>query len=147
MWKHFPATYPAKAAPPLSSSNIWLHSCRLSIAEKNGANDWQEQSKAPLTVQYEVHTSAQPIQQLGPICRTNNIAQQFSCLTLDNGTERGRKVVLDNLWRSHIDWHWLALIGIHSECRKQTTIAKTTVGNLVINWYLWIIYSWEEKWI
>jgi hypothetical protein len=110
MWKHFPATYPAKAAPPLSSSNIWLHSCRLSIAEKNGANDWQEQSKAPLTVQYEVHTSAQPIQQLGPICRTNNIAEQFSCLTLDNGTERGRKAVLDNLWRSHIDPHWLASI-------------------------------------
>jgi hypothetical protein len=29
---------------------------------------------------------------------------------LDNGTERWRKVVLDNLWRSHIDWHWLVSI-------------------------------------
>jgi hypothetical protein len=33
----------------------------------------QEQRKAPLTVQYEIHTSAQPIQQ--PICKTNNITQ------------------------------------------------------------------------
>jgi hypothetical protein len=71
----------------------------------HGANNQQEQSKALLTVWYEIHTSAQPIQQLGLICRTNNVAQQFCCLTLDNGTERWRKVVLDNLWRSHIDWH------------------------------------------
>jgi hypothetical protein len=33
------------------------------IAEKHGANNQQEQSKAPLTVRYEIHTSAQPIQQ------------------------------------------------------------------------------------
>jgi transposase len=110
MWRCLPAAYPAKAVLPLSSSNNWLHSCRLSIAEKHGANNQQEQSKAPLTFWYEIHTSAQAIQQ--PICRTNNVAQQFSCLTLDNGTEGWRKVVLDNLWRSHIDWHWLALIGI-----------------------------------
>jgi hypothetical protein len=98
-----PTANPAKTAPPFSSSNNQLHSCRLSIAEKHGANNQQEQSKAPLTIQYEIHTSVQPIQQL--ICRTNNIAQQFSCLLLDNGTERWRKVVLDDLWRSHIDWH------------------------------------------
>jgi hypothetical protein len=78
------------------------------IAEKHAANNQQEQSKAPLTVRYEIHTSAQPIQQ--PICRANNVAQQFSCLSLDNGTERWRKAVLDNLWRSHIDWHLLASI-------------------------------------
>jgi hypothetical protein len=58
-----PATYPVKAAPPFGSSNNELHSCRLSIAEKCGANNQQEQSKAPLTVWYEIHTSAQPIQQ------------------------------------------------------------------------------------
>jgi hypothetical protein len=45
-----------------------------------------------------------------PICRTNHVTQQFSCLSLDNGTERWRKAVLDNLWRSHIDRHWLASI-------------------------------------
>jgi hypothetical protein len=50
-------------APPFSSSKNQLHSCRLSIAEKCGANNQWEQSKAPLTVPYEIHTSAQPIQQ------------------------------------------------------------------------------------
>jgi hypothetical protein len=30
--------------------------------------------------------------------------------TFDHGTERWRKVVMDNLWRSHIDRHWLASI-------------------------------------
>jgi hypothetical protein len=52
-----PTAYPAKAAPPFGSSNNELHSCRLSIAEKHGANNQQEQSKAPLTVWYEIHTS------------------------------------------------------------------------------------------
>jgi hypothetical protein len=54
------------------------------------------------------HKSQARIQQ--PICRTNHVAQQFSCLSLDNGTERWKKVVLDNLWRSHINRHWLASI-------------------------------------
>jgi hypothetical protein len=105
MQRRLPAANPAKAAPPFSSSNNELHSCRLSIAEKHGANNRQEQSNAPLTVRYEVHTSRyQPrIEQL--ICITNHVAQQFSCLSLDNGTERWRKAVLDNLWRSHIDRH------------------------------------------
>jgi hypothetical protein len=56
--------YPAKAAPPFSSSNNELHSCRLLIAEKGGANNQKEQSKAPLTVWYEIHTNAQPIHQM-----------------------------------------------------------------------------------
>jgi hypothetical protein len=63
MRRRLPATYPVKAAPPFGSSNNELHSCRLSIAEKCWANNQQEQSKAPLTVRYEIHTSAQPIQQ------------------------------------------------------------------------------------
>jgi hypothetical protein len=61
--RRLPAAYPTKAAPPFGSSNNELHSCRLLIAEKRGANNQQEQSKAPLTVRYEIHTSAQPIQQ------------------------------------------------------------------------------------
>jgi hypothetical protein len=149
----------------------WLH----------GANNQQEQSKATLTVLYDIHTTAKPTQQPnpistskkqsmgvckgafplpilqkqhrpyalqtinctladyqlqksveqttdrnrarlpslfgmkftqvpsqyssqpGPICRANNVAQQFSYLMVDNGTERWRGAVLDNLWRSHID--------------------------------------------
>jgi hypothetical protein len=55
--RHLPTAYPAKAAPPLGSSNNELHSCRLLIAEKHGANNQQEQSKAPLIVRYEIHTS------------------------------------------------------------------------------------------
>jgi hypothetical protein len=52
MQRHLPTANPVKAVPPFSSSNNWLHSCRLSIAEKRGANNQQEQSKAPLTVWY-----------------------------------------------------------------------------------------------
>jgi hypothetical protein len=37
--RHLPAAYPAKAAPPFGFSNKELHSCRLSIAEKHGANN------------------------------------------------------------------------------------------------------------
>jgi hypothetical protein len=36
MGRHLPAAYPAKAAPPFSSSKNRLHSCRLSIAESVG---------------------------------------------------------------------------------------------------------------
>jgi hypothetical protein len=186
MQRCLPAMYPAKAALPFGSSNNELHSCRPLIAEKCGANNWQEQSKAPLTVWYEIHTSAQPVQQrnwrsksnnrsMGTckgafplhipwkqhhplalqtmnctpadyrlqksvgqttnrnrarlpslfgmkfthksqariqqlICRTHHVTQQFSSLSLDNGTEKWRKAVLDNLWQSHINRHWLAFI-------------------------------------
>jgi hypothetical protein len=55
--RRLPAAYPAKAALPFGSSNNQLRSCRLLIAEKCGANNRQEQSKAPLTVWYEIHTS------------------------------------------------------------------------------------------
>jgi hypothetical protein len=64
--------------------------------------------------------------QLGPICRTNNVSQQFSCLTLDNGTERWRK-------QSWITSGGHTLIGINLRLWKQMTIAKITIGNLVIN--------------
>jgi hypothetical protein len=63
MWRRLPAAYPAKAAPPFGSSNNELHSCRLPIAEKRGANNRHEESKAPLTVRYEIHTIVQPMQQ------------------------------------------------------------------------------------
>jgi hypothetical protein len=72
MRRRLPAAYPAKAAPPFSSSNNELHSCRLSIAEKHGASNQQEQSNAPLTVWYEIHTSAQPIQQTNWRSNGNN---------------------------------------------------------------------------
>jgi hypothetical protein len=47
MRRRLPATYPAKAAPPFGYSNNELHSCRLLIAEKHGANNQQEQSNVP----------------------------------------------------------------------------------------------------
>jgi hypothetical protein len=48
--------------------------------------------------------------QLGPICRTNNVAQQFSCLTFDNGTEArdGEKrswITSGGHTLIGIDWH------------------------------------------
>jgi hypothetical protein len=132
MRRCLPAAYPAKAVPPFGSSNNKLHSCRLSIAEKCGANNRQEQSNASLTVWYEIHTShSQPrIEQL--ICRTNHVAQQFSCLSLDNGTERWRKVVLDNLWRSHINRHWLASIWSVGSRRLSPKATVLWFGNKLI---------------
>jgi hypothetical protein len=120
------AANPAKTVLPFNCSNNQLHSCRLLIAEKCGSNNQQEQSKAPLTVWYEIHTSAEPIQQ--PICRTNKVAQQFSCLLLHNGTERWTKVVLDDLWRSHIDWHPFGVLEADDYIQNN--------GNLAINCYL-----------
>jgi hypothetical protein len=61
-----------KAALPFGFSNNELHSWRLSIAEKHEANNRQEQSKAPLTVWYEIHTSAQPKQQMNWRSKSNN---------------------------------------------------------------------------
>jgi hypothetical protein len=292
MWRHLPAAYPAKAAPPFSSSKHWLHSCRLSIAEKCGANNWWEQSKAPLTVWYEIHTSTQPIQQRNwrsksdnqsmgtckdafplhiprkqwcplalwtmncapadyrlqnsmgqltnrngarlpslfgmkftqvpsqyskgigevkatievwvhakgpsccvscesstalqlfeqwtallqtincrkvwgkqptgteqgsshcsvwnshkcqarirqPICRTNHVAQQFICLSLENGTEKWRKAVLDNLWKSHIDRHSLAsFLSVGSRWLSQNN--RLQFGNKLI----FVNYMYMDK--
>jgi hypothetical protein len=34
------------------------------LQKKHGANNQQEQSKTPLTVWYDIHTSAQPIEQM-----------------------------------------------------------------------------------
>jgi hypothetical protein len=72
MQKCLPATYPAKAVPPFGFSNNELHSCRLLIAEKHGANNQWEQSNVPLTAWYEIHTSAQPIQQTNWRSTSNN---------------------------------------------------------------------------
>jgi hypothetical protein len=63
---------------------------------------------SPHCLVWNSHKSQATIQQ--PICRTNHVAQQFSCLSLDNGTEKWRKAVLDDLWKSHINWHSLASI-------------------------------------
>jgi hypothetical protein len=72
MQRHLPAAYPVKAALPFGFSNNELHSCRLLIAEKHGANHQQEQSNVPLTVWYEIHTSAQPIQQMNWRSKSDN---------------------------------------------------------------------------
>jgi hypothetical protein len=64
--------YPAKAAPPFGFLNNELHSCRLLTAEKHGANNQQKQSNVPLTVWYEIHTSAQSIQQMNWRSKSDN---------------------------------------------------------------------------
>jgi hypothetical protein len=65
MEKHARHTFQKGVTLPCQETLIkqMLQQHRLSIAEKCGANKQWEQSKAPLTVQYEIHTSAQPIQQ------------------------------------------------------------------------------------
>jgi hypothetical protein len=111
--------YPAKAAPPFGSSNNELQSCRLLIAEKRGANNQQEQSKTPLTVWYEIHTS--PRQEY-----SNRFAEQT--MSPNNSVV----VHLIMVQRNGEKWSWItsevthqsAFIGIHLQCWKQTTIAK-----------------------
>jgi hypothetical protein len=107
MQRCLPATYPAKAAPPFSSSNNELHSCRLSIAEKHGANNGQEQSEAPLTVRYEIHTS--PRQEY-----SNRFAEQtmspnnsaaFHLIMVQRDGEKWSWITSGGHTSTSIDWH------------------------------------------
>jgi hypothetical protein len=136
--RRLPTTYPVKAAPPFGSSNNELHSCRLSIAEKCGANNGQEQSKAPLTVRYEIHTS--PRQEYSNRFAEQTMSPNNSVVFHLIMTEKWRKVVLDNLWKSHINRHSLASIWSVGSRRLLPTVC-----DLAINWYLWIIYTWIKK--
>jgi hypothetical protein len=55
---------------------------------------------------------------------SNQFAEQTTLLNnsvaffLDNGTERWRKAVLDNLWRSHIDWHPFGVLEADDYCQN-----------------------------
>jgi hypothetical protein len=112
-----PAAYPAKAAPPFGSLNNELHSSyRLLIAEKRGANNRQEQSKAPLTVWYEIHISAQPIQQRNWRSKSDN-----RCMGMCKGTfppriprKQHRPLALQTMNCTPADY-WL------QKCMGQTT--------------------------
>jgi hypothetical protein len=96
-----PTAYPVKAALPFGSSNNGLHSCRLSIAEKCLANNQQEQSKAPLTVRYKIHASAQPIQQ-----QQHNL-HAYSSVTWSQEIMQNLHVHSSVTWSHDImdDWH------------------------------------------
>ena len=107
MQRRLPAAYPAKAAPPFGSSNNELHSCRLSIAEKCEANNRQEQSKAPLTVWYEIHMS--PRQEY-----SNRLAEQtmwpnnsvaFHLIMVQRDGEKWSWITSGGHTLIGIDWH------------------------------------------
>jgi hypothetical protein len=96
-----------KAVPPFGSSNNELHSCRLLIAEKHGANNQQEQSKAPLTVPYEIHTS--PRQEY-----SNRFAKQtmspnnsvvFHLIMVQRNGEKRSWITSGSHTSIGIDWH------------------------------------------
>jgi hypothetical protein len=97
-----------------SSAALWLFKQWTALLQTiDCRKTWGKQltgteQGSPHCLVWNSHKSQARIRQ--PICRTNHVAQQFSCLSLDNGTEKWRKVVLDNLWKSHIDWHSLASI-------------------------------------
>jgi hypothetical protein len=142
-----------KPVPPFGSSNNELHSCRLSIAEKHGANNRQDQSNAPLTVWYEIHTS--PRQEYSnrfeeqTMFPNNSVA--FHLIMVQRDGEKWSWITSGGHTLIGIDWHPFGvleaddyrqnnrlrfgdkLIGIHLECWKQMTIAKTTVCDLAIN--------------
>jgi hypothetical protein len=99
--------YPAKAALPFGSSNNELHSCRLLIAEKHGANNRQEQSKAPITVRYEIHT--RPRQEY-----SNRFAEQtmspnnsvvFHLIMVQRNGEKRSWITSGSHTSIGIDWH------------------------------------------
>jgi hypothetical protein len=108
MQRRLPATYPVKAAPPFGSSNNDLHSCRLLIAEKHGANNRQEQSKASITVRYEIHTS--PRQEYDG----NRFAEQtmlsnnsvvFHLIMVQRNGEKQSWITFGSHTSIGIDWH------------------------------------------
>jgi hypothetical protein len=93
--------------PPFRSSNNELHSCRLSIAERRGANNHQEQSNAPFTVRYEIHTS--PSQEY-----SNRFAEQtmspnnsvaFHLIVVQRDGEKCSWITSGGHTLIGIDWH------------------------------------------
>jgi hypothetical protein len=61
-----------KAAPPFGTSRMNCTPADYQLQKKRGANNRQEPSNTPLTVQYEIHTSAQPIEQTNWRSTSNN---------------------------------------------------------------------------
>jgi hypothetical protein len=107
MQRRLPTAHPANKVPPFGSSNNELHSCRLSIAEKRGANNQQEQSNAPLTVQYEIHTS--PRQEYSnqfaeqTISPSNSVA--FHLIMVQRDGEKWSWITSGGHTSIGIDWH------------------------------------------
>jgi hypothetical protein len=105
--RRLPAMYPAKAAPPFGFSNNELHSCRLSIAEQCGANNWQEQRKAPLTVWYEIHTSPRHkySNQFAEQTMLPNISVVFHLIKVQRDGEKWSWITSGSHTSISIDWH------------------------------------------
>jgi hypothetical protein len=98
--------------PPFSSSNNQLQSCRLSIAEKHGANNQQEQSKAPLTIWYEVHTSAQPqySNQFAEQTTLPNNSVAFHLIMVQGDGEKWSWITSGGHALIGIDWHLFGVL-------------------------------------
>jgi hypothetical protein len=120
MQRHLPAVYPAKAVPPFGFSNNGLHSCRLSIAEKHGANNQQEQSKAPLTVWYEIHTS--PRQQysnrFAEQTMSHNIFIVFHLIMVQRDGEQRFWITSGSHTSIGIDWHPFGVLEADGYCQN-----------------------------
>jgi hypothetical protein len=118
--RRLPAAYPAKAVPPFGSSNNELHSCRLSIAEKHGANNQQEQRKAPLTVRHEIHTN--PRQEY-----SNRFAEQtmscnnsvvFHLIMVQRNGEKRSWITSGSHTLIGIDWHPFGVLEADDYCQN-----------------------------
>jgi hypothetical protein len=96
-----------KAALPFGSSNNELHSCRLLIAEKHGANNRQEQSKAPLTVRYEIHTSPRQDygNQFAELTMSPNNSVVFHLIMVQRDGEKRSWITSGSHTSIGIDWH------------------------------------------
>jgi hypothetical protein len=99
----FPPRILQKQCRPLALQTMNCTPAHYRLQKSVGQTTNRNRAMLPSLFGMNSHKSQARIQQ--PICITNHVAQQFICLSLDNGTERWRKAVLDNLWRSHIDWH------------------------------------------
>jgi hypothetical protein len=118
-----------------------LHSCRLLIPEKCGANNQQEQSKAPLTVQYEIHTS--PRQKYG-----NQFAEQtmspnnsvvFHLIMVQRDGEKWSWITSGSHTSIGIDWHPFGVLEADDYCQNN----RLQYGNKLI--FVNYIYSIKKN--
>jgi hypothetical protein len=118
--RRLPTAYPAKAAPPFGSSNNELHSCRLSIEEKRGANNQQEQSKAPLTVWYEIHTCLREeySNQFAEQTMSPNNSVVFHLIMVQRDGEKRSWITSGSHTSIGIDWHPFGVLEADDYCQN-----------------------------
>jgi hypothetical protein len=106
---------------PFGSSNNELHSCRLSIAEKHGANNQQEQSNAPLTVWYEIHSTSHRQEysnQYAEQTMSPNNSVAFHLIMVQRHGEKWSWITSGGHTLIGIDWHPFGVLEADDYCQN-----------------------------